>query len=305
MEFGGFDDDEEAIAALSGALTSLNKPRRAKLTYRFAPGALLETVDDGVLSNNVGQEGYTPSDYDFRVIKRDDLATDASRTRRLVSLRVLPALRDAESDLSRWNRSPLRTLLEDLDLDPAKLTEVAAEIDDATSQLALDPSIGDLQGRLADRLQKLVGPRLPVDPTVGVTSSRPEVLLRNLRLFVDSARTRSVNDISLGAANVLYLGMLMEALEVRRSASAFVTTMLGVEEPEAHLHVGIQRRLFRHLLDTEPALLLTTHSPHIAAVAPLDRRCCFGQWRARRWRRQRSRPGWRMLNGRTSAGIST
>ncbi|MER7247004.1 AAA family ATPase [Kribbella sp. NPDC000426] len=269
VEFGGFDDDKEAIAALSGALTGLTKPRRAKLTYRFAPRAVLET-DDGVLSDSAGQEGYTPSDYDFRVMRRDDLATDASRIRRLVSLRVLPALRDVESDLSRWNRSPLRTLLEDLDLDPAKLAAAAQEIDKATSKLALDPEVDDLQTRLGDRLQKLVGPRLPVEPTVGVTSSRPEVLLRNLRLFVDAARTRSVTDISLGAANVLYLGMLMEALEVRRAASEFVTTMLGVEEPEAHLHVGIQRRLFRHLLETEPALLLTTHSPHIAAVAPLD-----------------------------------
>ncbi|MET9315352.1 hypothetical protein ABZX12_26345 [Kribbella sp. NPDC003505] len=120
--------------------------------------------------------------------------------------------------------------------------------------MALDPAIGDLQGQLADRQES--------SSDLGCQSTRrvvsPQALLRNLRLFVDAARTRGVTDISLGAANVLYLGMLMEALQGRRAASAFVTTMLGVEEPEAHLHVGIQRRLFRHLLETEPALLLTT-----------------------------------------------
>jgi putative ATP-dependent endonuclease of OLD family len=274
VEFSGFDDDQDAIAVLSGAITQITAPMRAALKYRFAPRSLLELDDErGTLTDRgEGSDGriYKASDYDFRVIKGDDPTTDAARIRRLVSLRVLPALRDAESDLSRWNRSPLRTLLEDLDLDPARLAAVAADIDAAASKLAVEPQVDDLQKRLADRLQKLVGPRLPVAPTVGVASSRPELLLRGLRLFVDAARTRGVTDISLGAANVLYLGMLMEALAVRRAASAFVTTMLGVEEPEAHLHVGIQRRLFRHLLDTEPALLLTTHSPHITAVAPLD-----------------------------------
>ncbi|MFB7716239.1 ATP-dependent endonuclease [Nocardia sp. NPDC056100] len=275
VEFSGFDDDEEAVAALSGALTRLDPPMRAALTYRFAPRSMLEMPGDAVSSGTdkdsdiEGQHVYGPSDYDFRVMKRDDPTTDASRTRRLVSLHVLPALRDAEKDLARWNRSPLRTLLEDLDLDPAKLAAVAADIDAAAGKLALEPEVDGLQVRLATRLHALVGTRLPVEPTVGVTSSRPDSLLRSLQLFIDAARTRSVADTSLGAANVLYLGMLIEALAVRRAASAFVTTMMGVEEPEAHLHVGIQRRLFRHLLATEPTMLLTTHSPHIAAVAPL------------------------------------
>ncbi|MFC4125205.1 ATP-dependent nuclease [Nocardia rhizosphaerae] len=272
VEFSGFDDDDEAVAALSGALTRLERPMRATLTYRFAPRAILELSGDTVLADR-GYEverGYNPNDYDFRVMKKDDPTTDASRIRRLVSLRVLPALRDAETDLSRWNRSPLRTLLEDLDFDPVKLAAVAADIDVVAKNLALEPEIDGLQQRLATRLHDLVGPRLPVEPTIGVVSSRPDSLLRGLRLFIDAARTRSVADASLGAANVLYLGLLMEALAVRRAASAFVTTVIGVEEPEAHLHVGLQRRLFRHLLETEPSLLLTTHSPHIAAVAPLD-----------------------------------
>ncbi|MCL3999087.1 ATP-dependent nuclease, partial [Streptomyces lavenduligriseus] len=41
------------------------------------------------------------------------------------------------------------------------------------------------------------------------------------------------------------------------------------EEPEAHLHVTLQRHLFGYLLRTGPSLILTTHSPHIAAVAPV------------------------------------
>ncbi len=273
VDLSGFDDDEEAVAILSGALVDVSTPKRARLTYRFAPRIRPEADPDTEGASDRSSEdsaAYTPAEYDFELTQGGDAASDAGRVRRYVSLRVLPALRDAEGDLARWNRSPLRTLLEELNLDTERLKEVAADIDAAADKLAKEPQIGDMQKSLANRLKALVGPQLPVDPTVGIASTDPDSLLRGLRLFVDAARSRTVADTSLGAANVLYLGMLMEALSVRRAASAFAGTILGVEEPEAHLHVSVQRRLFRHLLATEPALILTTHSPHIAAVAPLD-----------------------------------
>lgn len=269
VDFEGFDDEEDALAVLSDALTKVTRPRRARLVYRFAPRVPLH-VDERPGDPRDDRLAYTPLDYDFQLTQGTDDDTDGSRVRRYISLRVLPALRDAESDLARWNRSPLRTLLEELPLDRAKLEAIAGDIDAAADRLAHEPEVDGLQKDLATRLKRLVGPQLPVDPHVGIASKDPDSLLRGLRLFVDSSRTRTVADTSLGAANVLYLGMLMEALAVRRAASAFVTTILGVEEPEAHLHVAVQRRLFRHLLATEPAMLLTTHSPHIAAVAPLE-----------------------------------
>lgn len=273
VELSGFDDDDEALSILSDALVDLRTPKRAQLTYRFSP---LERFEIDPEEGELGEAKfptettYSPGDYDFQLDQGDNALKDARRVRRFVSVRVLPALRDAEGDLARWNRSPLRTLLEDLDLDPEQLKTVAKEIDVAADTLAKDPEIDDLQKRLADRLRASVGPQLPVNPTVGITSTNPDMLLRSLRLFIDSARTRSVTDTSLGAANILYLGMLLESLAVQRAAKKFATTILGIEEPEAHLHVTVQRRLFRHLLVTEPTMLLTTHSPHITAVAPLN-----------------------------------
>lgn len=186
-----------------------------------------------------------------------------------MALRLLPALRDAESDLNNWRRTPLRELLERLPLDPANLQATTAAITTAVGQLSKDGNIAKLEGHLTDRLGAMFGPRLAVQPNLGFASSKPHELIRAIRLFLDAARRRGISDTSLGSANVVYLGLLLEALNQQRQDDQFVAALIAVEEPEAHIHVSLQRHLFSYLLRTEQTLILTTHSPHIAAVTPL------------------------------------
>lgn len=268
VELRGYDDDDDAKAVLSSATIAYD-PYVARLTYRFSPRPDVAIFTDGELRVLTADRPLTPQDYEFVVFGGMDETNDMGRVRRDVALRVLHALRDAESDLQTWRRNPLRDLLEGLPLDPRNLSATATAMASAVAQLGLDPNVATLEGHLGSRLAAMTGPRLPITPTLGFASSDPDELIRAVRLFVDASRRHGVADASLGSANVLYLGLLLEALAQQRAQDLFVTTILAVEEPEAHLHVSLQRRLFRYLLRSEPTLLLTTHSPHIAAVAPI------------------------------------
>lgn len=192
VDLTGFEHDEAAKAVLSDCLVSVD-PYVARLNYRFAP-----------VSSGLNQEGalLTVDDYEARLFARDDETVDVRRARRYVSMRVLPALRDAEGDLRTWRTNPLKALMDELAIDQTALTAVAQSLQDAVDGLTSDTEVKDLENRIASRIEAMAGARLDVDPTLGFASSDENQIVRSVRLFVDAARRRGVGTGSRSGGRV-------------------------------------------------------------------------------------------------------
>ncbi|MGA5032134.1 ATP-dependent nuclease [Streptomyces cellulosae] len=257
IDLTDFDGYRKAESALDGCIVNLD-PLTARIVYIFRPLA------------GAPRGQMTREDYDFEILGGAQERKDARYLRKDIAYTALPALRDAVGDLSRWRDSPLQDLLDARPPQRSMLESAAAEISTAMDGLATSDELRAISSDLTTRLTKMAGSRLGMDPTFGFASSDPDKLLRSLRLFIDTARNRSIADASTGAANVIYLALLLERLRSKQNTDRVLQPMLAVEEPEAHLHPVLQRQVFSYLLHNEPSLMVTTHSPHIAAVARLN-----------------------------------
>jgi putative ATP-dependent endonuclease of OLD family len=268
VEFVDFEKNDNLLAVLADHLIS-HDPMTAKITYVFRPISGLKDTP------------RCESDYEFLVYggNRPDNLT-GYELRKWMPMDLFPALRDAESDLARWTRSPLRPILDRAakTIDPTKLAEIASDVHDATQKIAELPELEEAVERVNNQLISMIGKNQAIETNLGFAPSEPERLLRSLQLMIDGGK-RGVAEASLGSANVLYLSLKhLEHTHLVQEGDR-QHTFLAIEEPEAHLHPHVQRMIYKTYLRTRDSsekksdprtILLTTHSPNIVAVTPLN-----------------------------------
>ncbi|WP_319567946.1 ATP-dependent nuclease [Cohaesibacter marisflavi] len=277
VEIKDFEDDPDVLAVLSDFRLD-DDPHTIRLTYQ--------------LCAQPGLEHPPASDDDFSFVCFGGEST-AKRfghdLRRRITMDLLPALRDAEGDLAAWRRSPLRPLIEEafVAIDAAALQEIGEKIAEASKAAIEFDEVKALETKVAKLFIAMAGPKQDVQPTLGFSATDATRINRQIRLLIDEGR-RGVADASLGSANLIFLTLKLLDLQRLIENNKRDHSLLAIEEPESHLHPHLQRLVYKHLFETiidrdvddnekedssvaEPlSVILTTHSPHIASVAPLE-----------------------------------
>lgn len=186
---------------------------------------------------------------------------------------LLDALRDAKSELSASRNSGLlfRVLNANEETDYQDLKKQLVGLQRAIES---NEAISGIKNRISEQLDKISLSTEISNNIVDLIFSLPNVsdLLRKLSLIYNDNPIR-IERNGTGRNNLLFISLMLSFIEDPERMQSTFFRIVGLEEPEAHLHANLQNHLASNLEDLirnsdgeyrkDIQLILTSHSNHI------------------------------------------
>ena len=201
---------------------------------------------------------------------------NAFNIREMFSIAYIDALRDAESELRKFN-NPLRNIYDLIkdQLEDDDISAIESCIAELNNNLLTSQQITEVASNLNRKLSQIVGSMYGSDVNI---CSQLKNDIRYLGRFLSISPSSDhwpLDSMGLGELNVLFIGLKLLEYEYLNKKS--VLNIMILEEPEAHVHVHIQRELFNNVPEQElyTQFLMTTHSTHLSEISKIDRMNIF------------------------------
>lgn len=304
--------DSEELAMVALCLTKLEHPYEAQITFDF----FLPQEEETEYLQSVSE--VSEPDKVWNIIRDEYLRRYVSRmwagdpinqarldggTVDKIDFEFLGPIRDVERDLFSGKSPLLREVLNffidyEIKFDTTKSKDVQnSELKDRHLEFtnSVEPSLTKINERLIKGKEQILDYAKQTGasdfhgavPDFSGTLSEPDFLAA-LQLMIkhetgiDVAATHN----GLGYNNLIYMSLLLAKMQAnadegyyRQNAKVF--SVLAIEEPEAHLHLSLQYKFLKFLINEQVnkkkvrQLFVTTHSTEITSAVSLDELICL------------------------------
>jgi len=250
----------------------------AKLTYMFCIREGWQNKKEWLLGQRkiaVDRGDYKYVDlpikqYEYNIFGGGDLTNKADYYfLRMLKMDILDALRDAKRELIAGGE--YRTLYKVLvNRDESQFSDIKENLMALDGVLKNHAELKSIKNDIESYLKKISLQSSPNDNSVDFKFSRPEFneILKKLSLIYGNDPI-GIERNGLGRNNLLFIALILSHLTGNGvGVNQTYFRLVGIEEPESHLHPHLQMHLARNItkeVGENMQIILTSHSSHLAA----------------------------------------